>query len=225
MPPFRDREEAGQLLARKLAKYAGRADVVVLALPRGGVPVAREIARLLNAPLDIFVVRKLGVPGFEELAMGAVAMHGVKFIAPDVVEAFRISNDTIEDVVRAEQQEMARREKAYRGNKPPAEVRGRVVILVDDGIATGSTMRVAIAALRELAPARIVLATGVAPPSTVKLLSAAADEVVALLVPEDFRAVGQFYQSFLQLTDDDVRDLLDPKFAGTAAAAWSEAGI
>ncbi len=170
--------------------------------------MAGEIARLLNAPLDIFVVRKLGVPGFEELAMGAVAIHGAKYIDPDVVEAFHIPNEVIESVVESERREMTRREKAYRGSKPPAEVRNRIVILVDDGIATGSTMRVAIAALRQLGPARVIVATGVAPLATLMRLNSEADEVVALLAPRDFRAVGQFYESFPQLEDEDVRALL-----------------
>lgn len=209
MERLRDREQAGRLLAERLAPYGRRSDVVVLALPRGGVPVAHEIAKILNAPLDIFVVRKLGVPGFEELAMGAIAMRGAKFIEADVVEAFHIGDEVIERVVKDERREMARREKAYRGERPAIDVRGRVVILVDDGIATGSTMRVAIAALRQLGPARVIVATGVAPLSTSMRLSAEADEFIALLTPRDFRAVGQFYEDFPQLSDDDVRALLD----------------
>lgn len=200
-----DREQAGRLLAEKLAGYAGRSDVVVLALPRGGIPVAHEIAETLGAPMDIFLVRKLGVPGFEELAMGAVAMGGAKFVDPDVVDAFHVSAEAVEQVVQAERREMARREMEYRGDRRPIEVRGRVVILVDDGIATGSTMRVAIAALRQLGPLRVVVATGVAPLSTSMLLAAEADEFVSLLTPREFRAVGQFYDSFPQLTDEDVR--------------------
>jgi putative phosphoribosyl transferase len=209
MESLRDREQAGRLLGEKLSAYAGRRDVVVLALPRGGVPVAHEIAKVLNAPLDIFVVRKLGVPGFEELAMGAIAMRGAKFIDLDVVEAFHIRNEAIEKVVQNERSEMVRREKAYRGERPPIEVRNRIVILVDDGIATGATMRVAIAALRQLSPARVIVATGVAPLSTSMLLNSQADEFVSLMTPRDFRAVGQFYEDFPQLTDDDVRALLD----------------
>jgi putative phosphoribosyl transferase len=205
MERLRDREQAGQLLAEKLAAYANRPDVVVLALPRGGVPVAREIARLLRAPMDVFVVRKLGVPGFEELAMGAVAMHGAKFLDPDVIAAFRIPDNVIDRVVEAERAEMARREQAYRGGKPPVDVHNRIAILVDDGIATGSTMRAAIAALRQLRPARVIVATGVAPSSTVARLNSEADEVIALMSPQDFQAVGQFYADFPQLTDDDVR--------------------
>jgi|SRR5271154_4701527 len=204
-----DRQEAGELLGERLSKYAGRGDVVVLALPRGGVPIAREIAKILRAPMDVFVVRKLGVPELEELAMGAVAMGGAEYIDENVVGAFNISREAIDEVVRAARIEMARRESAYRGTRPPVNVRGRVVILVDDGIATGSTMRVAIAALRKLGPSRVVVATGVAPASTAKMLAAEADEFVALLTPADFRAVGQFYESFPQLSDEDVCALMD----------------
>jgi putative phosphoribosyl transferase len=204
-----DRQEAGELLGERLSKYAGRGDVMVLALPRGGVPIAREIAKILRAPMDIFVVRKLGVPGFEELAMGAVAMGGAEYIDEDVVGSFNISREVIDEVVRAARIELARRELVYRGARPPVDVRARVVILVDDGIATGSTMRVAIAALRRLSPSRVIVATGVAPASTAKMLGAEADEFVALLTPTDFRAVGQFYGSFPQLTDEDVRALME----------------
>ena len=200
-----DREQAGQLLGERLAKYADRDDVLILALPRGGVPIAREIAKRLRAPMDIFVVRKLGVPGFEELAMGAIAAGGAEYIDENVVESLEISKEAIDGVVLAERAEMARREAAYRGARGAIDVRGRVVILVDDGIATGSTVRVAIAALRRLGPARVIVATGVAPASTAKMLAAEADEFVALLTPVDFRAVGQFYENFPQLSDEDVR--------------------
>jgi putative phosphoribosyl transferase len=200
-----DREQAGQLLGERLAKYADRDDVLILALPRGGVPIAREIAKLLRAAMDIFVVRKLGVPGFEELAMGAIAAGGAEYIDENVVESLQISREAIDSVVLAERAEMARRERAYRGARGAIDVRGRVVILVDDGIATGSTVRVAIAALRRLGPARVIVATGVAPASTAKMLAAEADEFVALLTPVDFRAVGQFYENFPQLSDEDVR--------------------
>jgi putative phosphoribosyl transferase len=204
-----DRQEAGELLGEQLSRYADRRDVVVLALPRGGVPIAREIAKILHAPLDVFVVRKLGVPELEELAMGAVAMGGAEYIDENVIGAFNISREAIDEVVEAARIEMARRELAYRGERPPVDVRGRVVILVDDGIATGSTMRVAIAALRKLGPARVIAAAGVAPASTAKMLAAEADEFVALLTPADFRAVGQFYESFPQLSDEDVRALME----------------
>jgi predicted phosphoribosyltransferase len=206
---LQDREQAGQLLAERLAKYANRDDVLILALPRGGVPIAHEIAKRLQAPMDTFVVRKLGVPGFEELAMGAIATGGSEYLDENIVRSFEISREVIEEVVQAERAEMARRDRAYRGARGPIDVRGRVVILVDDGIATGSTIRVAIAALRRLGPARVIVAAGVAPASTAKMLAAEADEFVALLTPENFRAVGQFYESFPQLTDDDVRTVID----------------
>jgi putative phosphoribosyl transferase len=206
---LQDREQAGQLLAERLAKYANRDDVLILALPRGGVPIAHEIAKRLQAPMDTFVVRKLGVPGFEELAMGAIATGGSEYLDENIVRSFEISREVIEEVVQAERAEMARRDRAYRGARGPIDVRGRVVILVDDGIATGSTIRVAIAALRRLGPARVIVAAGVAPASTAKMLAAEADEFVALLTPENFRAVGQFYESFPQLTDDDVRTVMD----------------
>jgi putative phosphoribosyl transferase len=206
---LQDREQAGQLLAERLAKYANRDDVLILALPRGGVPIAHEIAKRLQAPMDIFVVRKLGVPGFEELAMGAIATGGAEYLDENIVRSFGISREVIEEVVEAERAEMARRDRAYRGARGPIEVRGRVVILVDDGIATGSTIRVAIAALRRLGPARVIVAAGVAPASTAKMLAAEADEFVALLTSENFRAGGQFYESFPQLTDDDVRTVID----------------
>ena len=202
-----DREQAGELLGERLGAYAGRDDVLVLALPRGGVPIAHKIAKSLRAAMDIFVVRKLGVPGFEELAMGAIAAGGAEYIDENVVGSFQISREVIEGVVRAERSEMERREQTYRGGRGPIDVCGRVVILVDDGIATGSTIRVAIAALRWLGPARVTVATGVAPASTAKMLAAEADEFIALLTPADFRAVGQFYENFPQLTDEDVRAL------------------
>ena len=163
---FRDRTEAGQLLAERLAGYAGRSDVLVLALPRGGVPVAFEVARALEAPLDVFVVRKLGLPGHQELAMGAIASGGVRVLNEDVVEALSIPNRVIEAVTSRELRELKWRERAYRGDRPPLEVRGRTVILVDDGLATGSTMRAAVAALRRLKPARIIVAVPTASPST-----------------------------------------------------------
>jgi predicted phosphoribosyltransferase len=204
-----DRKQAGELLGERLARYANRDDVLILALPRGGVPIAHEIAKRLQAPMDIFVVRKLGVPGFEELAMGAIAMGGAEYIDENVVESFHISREVIDSAVQAERSEMLRREQAYRGARGPIDVRGRVVILVDDGIATGSTIRVAIAALRRLSPAGAIVATGVAPPSTAKMLAAEADELVVLLTPADFRAVGQFYESFPQLGDEDVRAVMN----------------
>jgi putative phosphoribosyl transferase len=216
MNQLRDRKEAGILLAEKLGNYSGRSDVIVLGLPRGGVEVACEIARTLQVPLDVFLVRKLGVPGYEELAMGAVAMGGVQIIDPDIVEEFGIRQAQIDRVVNAEVGEMDRRERVYRQARPPLDVRNRIVVLVDDGIATGSTMRVAVGALRKLHPARIIVAAGVAPLSTYLLLGAEADEVVCLLTPREFRAVGQFYGDFPQLTDADVCELLEQVSAKSA---------
>jgi len=206
---FINREEAGKLLAKKLMAYADRPDVIVLALPRGGVIVGQAIAEALGAPLDVFLVRKLGVPGFEELAMGAIAMGGEQLIDPDVVEEFDLTGSVIRHVLAAEKIELERRERAYRGTLPPLDVRDKVVILVDDGIATGATIRVAISALRKLNPARIVVATGVAPLSTYMILGAVADEVVCLLTPREFRAVGQFYSDFREVSDEEVCKSLD----------------
>jgi predicted phosphoribosyltransferase len=220
---FPDREEAGRLLAQRLAAYKDRPDVIVLALPRGGVVVAREIAELLQAPLDVFLVRKLGVPGFEELAMGAVATGGEPMIDPQIVEEFRLSDVEIRRVVEIERRELQRREAVYRRGRPALDVRNRIVILVDDGIATGATIRVAIAALRKLIPQRIIVAAGIAPLSTYLILRAEADEVVCLLTPREFRAVGQFYRDFPQLTDKEVCKLQDR--AGPRAAKHADASF
>ena len=206
--PFRDRSEAGRLLAAKLAAYANRPDVLVLALPRGGVPVAYEVARALGAPLDVFLVRKLGVPGHEELAMGAVATGGVRVLNDQVVRALRIPDYVIDAVAAQEQQELARRERLYRGGRPPPDVRGRTVILVDDGLATGATMHAAIKALRQLQPARLVVAVPTAAPETCEALRAEVDEVICAITPEPFYAVGLWYEDFSQTTDEEVRDLL-----------------
>lgn len=205
---FRNREEAGRLLGLKFAAYKGRPDVIVLGLPRGGVSVAHEIAEALQAPLDVFLVRKLGVPGFEELAMGAIAMGGGELVDPDVVEELDLSGSMIRRVAATERKELERREHVYRGSSPPLDVRDKIVILVDDGIATGSTVRVAIAALRKLYPARIIVAAAVAPLSTYLILGLEADEVVCLLTPREFRAVADFYADFPQLTDEEVCTLL-----------------
>ena len=203
-----DRKQAGQLLAEKLGAYSGRSDVVVLGLARGGTEVAYELARILKAPMDVFLVRKLGVPGYEELALGAISMGNAQIIDPDVVEEFGLSQREIDDVVNTERRELERRERAYRDHRPRLDLTGRTVILVDDGIATGSTMRAAIAAVRKSGPARIVVAVGVAPLSTYLILGSEADEVVCLLAPRNFLAVAQFYDDFPQLTDEDVRSLL-----------------
>lgn len=206
---FRNRSEAGQLLAERLIAYAGRPDILVLALPRGGVPVAYEVARALRAPLDVFVVRKLGIPGHEELAMGAIASGGVRVLNDDVMQALHIPERVIEAVAARELRELERRERAYRGDRPAPDVRDRTVILVDDGLATGSTMRAAVAALRRLGPARIVVAVPTAAPSTCEEFRREADECICQITPEPFHAVGLWYQDFSQTTDDEVRDLLD----------------
>lgn len=205
---FRDRREAGQFLARRLTAYADRSDVLVLALPRGGVPVAFEVARSLHVPLDIFLVRKLGVPGHEELAMGAIASGGVRVLNDDVVRALRIPKDVVDLVAADEQRELERREWSYRGGDPAPIIRGRTVIMIDDGLATGSTMRAAIAALRKQAPARIVVAVPVGAPETCAEFRDEADEAICAEMPDPFYAVGVWYQNFSQTTDDEVRDLL-----------------
>jgi predicted phosphoribosyltransferase len=207
-PPFRDRKEAGRLLAEKLAAYANHPDVLVLALPRGGVPVAYEVARALGAPLDVFLVRKLGVPGHEELAMGAVATGGVRVLNDHVVHALGIPDYVIDAVTEWEQQELARRERLYRGDRPPPDVRGRTVILVDDGLATGATMYAAIQALRQQQPDRIVVAVPTASPETCNELRKEVDDVLCAITPEPFYGVGLWYEDFSQTTDEEVRDLL-----------------
>jgi len=205
---FRDRTDAGKKLAARLKKYAGRPDVLVLALPRGGVPVAAEVAKELGAPLEIFLVRKLGVPGHEELAMGAIASGGARVINQDVVNYLGISAEVIDAVAANEQRELERRERAYRDGRPQPDVKGRVVILIDDGLATGSTMRAAAAALREQKPARIVVAVPVAAPATCEQFRDEVDEVVCAATPEPFRGVGLWYEDFSQTTDEEVRELL-----------------
>lgn len=212
---FVDRAEAGEQLAAKLAGYAGRPDTIVLALPRGGVPVAFEIARVLRVPLDVFLVRKLGVPGHEELAMGAIATGGVRVLNRDVVAYLSIPQEAIDIAARREQQELERREQLYRGDRRTLDVRGLTVILVDDGLATGSTMRAAITALKKLKPNRLVVAVPVGPASTVQELREEVDELVCVMVPEYFDGVGRWYEDFSQTTDGEVRTLLD-----RAATEW-----
>jgi predicted phosphoribosyltransferase len=207
-PYFRDRSEAGRLLAQKLLAYANRPDVLVLALPRGGVPVAYEVARALDAPLDVFLVRKLGVPGYEELAMGAVATGGVRVLNDQIVNTLRIPSYVIDAVAAWEQQELARRERVYRGERPPPDVHGRTVILVDDGLATGATMHAAITALRQQQPARIVVAVPTAAAETCDELRTQVDDVICAITPEPFYAVGLWYEDFSQTTDEEVRELL-----------------
>jgi putative phosphoribosyl transferase len=216
-----DREQAGRLLAKKLARrYSSCPEALVLGLPRGGVRGASIIARALDASLDVLIVHKLEVPGYKDFAVGAVSIGGARFINPDVVEEFHLSEQEVEKVANAELSEMARLERAYRGSRPPPDVRDRTVILADDGMVTGSTMRAAIEAIRRLGPARIVVAIGVAPLSTYLLLSPEADEVVSLLTPRELRTVGQFYESFPQVTDEEVRSLLNRSMApGVRGAA------
>ena len=206
---FTNRTEAGQELARHLTKYANRPDVIVLGVPRGGVTVAFEVATALGAPLDVFVLRKLGVPGHEELAFGAIGGGDVRVLDPDVIEGLGLSQLDIELVTSAEKQELKRRERAYRGGRNPLDVRGLTVILVDDGIATGSSIRAAIRALRQMDPARIVVATPVAPPSTCNRLRSDVDELVCVETPESFLGVGQFYRDFSQVSDEEVNELLN----------------
>jgi putative phosphoribosyl transferase len=205
---FQDRYEAGRVLASKLMQYANRPDVVVLSLPRGGVPVGYEVARALNAPLDVFVVRKLGVPGQEELAMGAIASGGVRVLNEDVVRALGIPKQVIDMVAANEERELERRERDYRDGRPPFDVRGHTVILVDDGLATGSSMRVVAEGLRQKQPARIVVAVPVAARATCEEFEAEVDQIICAVTPEPFWAVGQWYKDFSQTTDEEVRDLL-----------------
>jgi putative phosphoribosyl transferase len=205
---FRDRADAGRQLLARLEDYRGRPDVLVLGLPRGGIPVAYEVARGLGVPLDVFLVRKLGVPGQEELAMGAIASGDVRVINRGVVDALRIPPDVLDRVAAQESRELQRRRRQYRGDRPEPDVRGRTVILVDDGLATGSTMRAAVAALRQQGPARIVVAVPVAAPSTCEELRREVDQIVCPATPEPFMAVGRFYDDFSQTTDDEVTTLL-----------------
>ena len=206
---FRDRTEAGRILAARLKAYGGRRDVVVFGLPRGGVVVAYEIAEALGAPLDVFVVRKLGVPGHAELAFGAIASGGARVLNDEVVEAAAISAQTIEQVTQEQEKELARRERLYRGDRPSPELRGRTVVLVDDGLATGATMRAAVAALRQAEPARIVVAVPTGAPSSCARLVGEVDELLCERTPDPFYAVGLWYEDFSEVTDDDVRELLE----------------
>jgi putative phosphoribosyl transferase len=205
---FRDRVEAGELLARRLLPYRDRDDVVVLALPRGGVPVACEVSRTLGVPFDVFVVRKLGVPGHEELAMGAIATGDVRLVNHEVADPLGISEAVIEEVATRERVELARREQLYRGPRPPVQLTNKVVIIVDDGLATGSTMRAAVMAVRQQQPSRIVVAVPVGAPSTCAELAREADEVQCVETPDPFIAVGLWYRDFAPTSDHEVRSLL-----------------
>ena len=206
---FGDRVDAGRRLAENLRSYANRDDVIVLGIPRGGVPVAFEVAEALDAPLDVFLSRKLGVPGQEELAFGAVATGGVRVLDQELIDAVGISKQEIEQITRKVRTELERRERVYRGSRPPLNLEGKIAILIDDGIATGSSMRAAINALRQLKPARVVVAVPVAPLSTCRRLKSDVDELVCVHMPESFYAIGQFYADFSQVTDEEVTDLID----------------
>jgi putative phosphoribosyl transferase len=205
---FKDRTEAGQRLAVKLAAYADRQNVLVLGLPRGGVPVAFEVANALKAPLDVFLVRKLGVPSQEELAMGAIASGGVRVLNEEIVKALRLTEATIDRVAQKEQQELERRERLYRDNRPVPALQGRTVIVVDDGLATGATMRAAIEAVRQQQPARLVVGVPVSSFETCQEIGSEVDEIVCVETPRPFYSVGLWYKDFPQTTDEEVRDLL-----------------
>jgi predicted phosphoribosyltransferase len=217
---FRNRYEAGEFLAEQLTTYANKPNVIVLALPRGGVPVGAQVAKRLNVPIDVFVVRKLGVPGHPELAMGAIATGGVRVFNGDVINSLRIPDEVIEAVTAEEFEELQRRERSYRDDLPPPEVEGKIVIIVDDGIATGSTMVAAVAALRQLGAGRVVVAAPTIARSTYDYLRKNADDVVAVIVPEEFYGVGQWYEDFSQTTDEEVHQLLgEMNHRVTSAAA------
>jgi putative phosphoribosyl transferase len=222
MRVFADRHDAGRVLAERLTGYAGRGDVIVLGLPRGGVVVAFEVAKALRAPLDVYVVRKLGVPFQEELAFGAIASGGVRVLNPDVVQAAGLRQADIEAVTAREQAELQRRERAYRGDRPPLDVDGKTVILVDDGLATGASMRTAIRSLAAHHPGRVTMAVPTAPGSTCRELEREVDEAVCVTTPEPFFGVGQWYVDFAQITDAEVIDLLQA--AATFVPASGEAG-
>ncbi|MFB2879394.1 phosphoribosyltransferase [Floridanema aerugineum] len=209
MTPFRDRTQAGKLLAEKLTKYANNSDVLVLALPRGGVPVAFEVAKALNVPLDVFIVRKLGVPSHTELAMGAIASGGVCFLDREIIRSFDVSQEAIDLVKQHEERELKRRENIYRKNRPEPNFRDRTIILVDDGLATGATMRVAVMALKPHQPKSIVVAVPVAATESFSEFGAEVDEVVSVILPERLWAIGHWYNNFSQTTDQEVCSLLE----------------
>ncbi|HLP89072.1 MAG TPA: phosphoribosyltransferase [Nostocaceae cyanobacterium] len=218
-PAFGNRTQAGQMLAKYLQTYANQQDVIVLGLPRGGVPVAFEVAKALNAPLDVCLVRKLGVPGHRELAMGAIASQNIRVLNYDVINILGINQETINEVASQELAELQRRDRTYRGDKPPLNVKNKTVILIDDGIATGSTMRAAIAILRQQQPKKIIVGIPVAPPMTYERLQLEVDEIVCLLTPSLMSAIGIWYEDFSQTTDEEVRELL------AKASRGKEAGV
>ncbi|HEY7089331.1 MAG TPA: phosphoribosyltransferase [Tepidisphaeraceae bacterium] len=205
---FSDRSHAGKVLANQLQAHANEPDVLVLALPRGGVPVAYEVAKALGSPLDVFQVRKLGVPGEEELAMGALASGGILFLNRGIIESIGITPEQIDAVIQQEQAELERRDRAYRGDRPTPQINGKTVILIDDGLATGSTMRAAAEAIRRQQPKRLIIAVPTGAAETCEQLRAFADEVICAIAPSDFRAVGLWYEDFPQLNDQQVRELL-----------------
>jgi len=217
MAAFEDRRQAGKRLAERLTRYAGRKDVAVLGLARGGLPVAFEVAKALHAPLDVFIVRKLGVPGHSELAMGAIASGGVRVMNDDVVRSLSITSDQIETIATEEQRELERREREYRGDAERMDVSGKTVILVDDGLATGASMRAAVEALRQRQPEHIVVAVPAAAPSVCRAFENEVDEVVCLVTPEPFFGVGAWYSDFSQTTDQEVRRLLEQARSPTPA--------
>jgi putative phosphoribosyl transferase len=208
MMRFQNRAEAGKLLAEKLLEYLDQADVLVLALPRGGVPVANEVAQALHAPLDVFLVRKLGVPGQEELALGAVATGGVRVLNPDIVRSLHITQEELDTITAAEQRELERRQRAYRDALPPPDIHNHTIILIDDGLATGATMRAAVLAIRQQQPKRIVVAVPVAAPETCDEFRDEVDEIVCAITPYPFYGVGAWYEDFSQVTDEEVRTVL-----------------
>ncbi|HSF58921.1 MAG TPA: phosphoribosyltransferase [Candidatus Binatia bacterium] len=215
--PFANRLEAGRKLATKLSAYADCPNLLVLALPRGGVPIAYEVARALHARLDVFIVRKLGVPWNEELAMGAIATGGVRVLNQETIDRSAIPDWVVDDVAEREQEELERRERLYRGDRSAADIRNRTIILVDDGLATGSTMRAAAIALRQMKPLKIVVAVPVSPPETCEAFRSEVDEVICAITPEPFIAVGAWYSDFSQTSDDEVRQLLEQ-------ASWNQRG-